>query len=119
MPPCLSSNDEVKDRVEKTEVDRLPEELERLREELLALEWGDVDLVTGRLVVGRSNWWGKSGRPRTGERERFPQLGNRIIALAGLDAETGIVMLLYLDLAWKELKPQTREHAREAIFHGP
>jgi Cu(I)/Ag(I) efflux system membrane protein CusA/SilA len=27
-------------------------------------------------------------------------------------------MLLYLDLAWKELKPQTREQAREAIFHG-
>jgi len=41
-----------------------------------------------------------------------------IIALAGLDAETGIVMLLYLDLAWKELKPQTPEQAREAIFHG-
>ena len=41
-----------------------------------------------------------------------------IIALAGLDAETGIVMLLYLDLAWKELKPQTREQAREAIFEG-
>jgi len=41
-----------------------------------------------------------------------------IIALAGLDAETGIVMLLYLDLAWKELKPKTREQAREAIFEG-
>jgi Cu(I)/Ag(I) efflux system membrane protein CusA/SilA len=41
-----------------------------------------------------------------------------IIALAGLDAETGIVMLLYLDLAWKELKPQTREQAREVIFEG-
>ena len=28
-----------------------------------------------------------------------------IIALAGLDAETGIVMLLYLDLAWKARMP--------------
>src|SRR5262249_34945696 len=28
-----------------------------------------------------------------------------IIALAGLDAETGIVMLLYLDLAWKQRRP--------------
>ncbi len=37
-----------------------------------------------------------------------------LIALAGLDAETGIVMLLYLDLAWKERKPETREDAREA-----
>jgi len=41
-----------------------------------------------------------------------------IIALAGLDAETGIVMLLYLDLAWKERKPQSREEAREAVVHG-
>jgi Cu(I)/Ag(I) efflux system membrane protein CusA/SilA len=41
-----------------------------------------------------------------------------MIALAGLDAETGIVMLLYLDLAWRERAPQTRDDAREAIFHG-
>src|SRR5437764_15463184 len=41
-----------------------------------------------------------------------------LIALAGLDAETGIVMLLYLDLAWRERKPANREEAREAIFHG-
>ena len=41
-----------------------------------------------------------------------------IIALAGLDAETGIVMLLYLDLAWKERAPTTRAEAREAIFQG-
>src|SRR5207248_750787 len=41
-----------------------------------------------------------------------------LIALAGLDAETGIVMLLYLDLAWKERKPGTREEAREAVVHG-
>ncbi len=41
-----------------------------------------------------------------------------IIALAGLDAETGIVMLLYLDLAWSERAPATRAEARDAIFHG-
>ena len=41
-----------------------------------------------------------------------------LIALAGLDAETGIVMLLYLDLAWKERKPGTRDEAREAVVHG-
>src|SRR5205814_4817482 len=41
-----------------------------------------------------------------------------IIALSGLDAETGIVMLLYLDLAWSEHRPATRAQAREAIFHG-
>jgi len=41
-----------------------------------------------------------------------------IIALAGLDAETGIVMLLYLDLAWRQHRPQTREEASTAIRAG-
>jgi len=41
-----------------------------------------------------------------------------LIALAGLDAETGIVMLLYLDLAWKDKRPATREEAREAVVAG-
>jgi len=41
-----------------------------------------------------------------------------LIALAGLDAETGIVMLLYLDIAWRERAPATQEEAREAVFHG-
>jgi Cu(I)/Ag(I) efflux system membrane protein CusA/SilA len=41
-----------------------------------------------------------------------------LIALAGLDAETGIVMLLYLDLAWKDRKPRTRDDAREAVVAG-
>jgi Cu(I)/Ag(I) efflux system membrane protein CusA/SilA len=27
-------------------------------------------------------------------------------------------MLLYLDLAWKDRKPATREDAREAVVHG-
>jgi Cu(I)/Ag(I) efflux system membrane protein CusA/SilA len=41
-----------------------------------------------------------------------------IIALAGLDAETGIVMLLYLDLAWREHMPKTREEGFAAIRAG-
>lgn len=45
-----------------------------------------------------------------------------LIALAGLDAETGIVMLLYLDLAYesrkKEGKMLTLEHLKEAIHYG-
>jgi Cu(I)/Ag(I) efflux system membrane protein CusA/SilA len=41
-----------------------------------------------------------------------------VIALAGLDAETGIVMLLYLDLAWRERKPATAAALDDAIFHG-
>jgi Cu(I)/Ag(I) efflux system membrane protein CusA/SilA len=45
-----------------------------------------------------------------------------LIALAGLDAETGVVMLLYLDLAyaqWKEEgRMQTTNDLRDAIYHG-
>jgi copper/silver efflux system protein len=45
-----------------------------------------------------------------------------IIALAGLDAETGVVMLLYLDIAhaqWiKEGKMRNLAELRDAIYHG-
>jgi Cu(I)/Ag(I) efflux system membrane protein CusA/SilA len=45
-----------------------------------------------------------------------------IIALAGLDAETGVVMLLYLDLAYEEWRTAGRLRSpadlRDAIYHG-
>jgi Cu(I)/Ag(I) efflux system membrane protein CusA/SilA len=45
-----------------------------------------------------------------------------LIALLGLDAETGIFMLLYLDLAYDEMKARgamrTKGDLREAIYHG-
>jgi Cu(I)/Ag(I) efflux system membrane protein CusA/SilA len=45
-----------------------------------------------------------------------------IIALAGLDAETGVVMLLYLDLAFADWKQRgtmrTASDLRDAIYHG-
>ena len=45
-----------------------------------------------------------------------------IIALAGLDAETGVIMLLYLDLAYDEWKQkglmQNLTDLRDAIYHG-
>ncbi|MBI4365680.1 MAG: efflux RND transporter permease subunit, partial [Deltaproteobacteria bacterium] len=45
-----------------------------------------------------------------------------IIALLGLDAETGVFMLLYLDLAYAEAKRtgrlRTRGELEEAIVHG-
>jgi Cu(I)/Ag(I) efflux system membrane protein CusA/SilA len=45
-----------------------------------------------------------------------------IIALAGLDAETGVVMLLYLDLAYDEWKlkglMRNLTDLRDAIYHG-
>jgi Cu(I)/Ag(I) efflux system membrane protein CusA/SilA len=45
-----------------------------------------------------------------------------IIALAGLDAETGVIMLLYLDLAYDERKQKglmrNLADLRDAIYHG-
>jgi Cu(I)/Ag(I) efflux system membrane protein CusA/SilA len=45
-----------------------------------------------------------------------------IIALAGLDAETGVVMLLYLDLAFEDWRRAGRLRSpadlRDAIYHG-
>lgn len=45
-----------------------------------------------------------------------------IIALMGLDAETGVFMLLFLDLAYKEAQEKgalrTQEDLHEAIIHG-
>jgi Cu(I)/Ag(I) efflux system membrane protein CusA/SilA len=45
-----------------------------------------------------------------------------IIALAGLDAETGVVMLLYLDLAFDDWKKKGAMRnvtdLRDAIYHG-
>jgi Cu(I)/Ag(I) efflux system membrane protein CusA/SilA len=45
-----------------------------------------------------------------------------IIALAGLDAETGVVMLLYLDLAFADWKKRGALNStgdlRDAIYHG-
>jgi Cu(I)/Ag(I) efflux system membrane protein CusA/SilA len=45
-----------------------------------------------------------------------------VIALAGLAAETGVVMLLYLDLAWERWQKEGRlasySDLREAIHHG-
>jgi Cu(I)/Ag(I) efflux system membrane protein CusA/SilA len=45
-----------------------------------------------------------------------------IIALAGLDAETGVVMLLYLELAYEQWKKEgrliTKADLKDAVMHG-
>jgi len=45
-----------------------------------------------------------------------------LIALAGLDAETGVIMLLYLDHAWEKFRAQGRMNSvsdlRAAVIEG-
>lgn len=41
-----------------------------------------------------------------------------LIALAGVDAETGVVMLLYLDLAYKKWKKEGRMNSEEDLIHA-
>jgi Cu(I)/Ag(I) efflux system membrane protein CusA/SilA len=41
-----------------------------------------------------------------------------LIALLGIDAETGVFMLLYLDLAYEEARRRGLGELREAIVHG-
>ena len=45
-----------------------------------------------------------------------------IIALAGLDAETGVIMLLYLDIAYEKWKSNDKmkslEDLKEAVMYG-
>ncbi len=45
-----------------------------------------------------------------------------IIALLGVDAETGVIMLLYLDISYNDMKKKglmkTMENLKEAIVHG-
>src|SRR6202035_1472605 len=39
-----------------------------------------------------------------------------LIALAGLDAETGVVMLLYLDLAWENYRAEGRMNSLSDLY---
>jgi integrase len=43
-----------------------------LRGEIIALEWGDVDLVAGTITVRRSSWRGIVGSPKSGRERKIP-----------------------------------------------
>jgi integrase len=40
--------------------------------EMIALQWGDVDLVAGTLAVRRSSWRGIVGTPKSGRDQKIP-----------------------------------------------
>ncbi|WP_455206135.1 efflux RND transporter permease subunit [Kaarinaea lacus] len=45
-------------------------------------------------------------------------VGVGLIALAGVAAEFGVVMLVYLDQAYKDRKPRNKQELREAVIEG-
>ena len=47
--------------------------------EMIALEWGDVDLAKRQLCVRRSDWNGQVGTPKGG-RQRYVPLTRRLTA---------------------------------------
>jgi len=51
--------------------------------ELLALQWGDLDLVVGRLVVRRSMWRGTEGTPKSGRSRELPLSDATVAVLKG------------------------------------
>jgi integrase len=49
--------------------------------EIRALEWDDVDLVAGRVLVRRSAWLGKVGSPKSGKAREIPLSDEAMLAL--------------------------------------
>jgi integrase len=49
--------------------------------EMIALEWGDVDLVAGTLTVRRSSWQGIVGAPKSGRDRKLPLTARFAVAL--------------------------------------
>jgi len=49
--------------------------------EILALEWGDIDLKAGLLTVMRSDWRGQIGSPKGGRARKVPLTGRALAAL--------------------------------------
>ena len=49
--------------------------------EIIALEWGDVDLVAGALTVRRSSWRGIVGTPKSGRERKVPLTARLKVAL--------------------------------------
>ena len=64
--------DAVKDDPERRALLLLGSDAGLRQGELVALEWGDVDLVAGTLTVRRSSWHGIVGTPKSGRDRKVP-----------------------------------------------
>jgi integrase len=64
--------DAMKDDVERRALLLVAGEAGLRQGEVIALEWGDVDLVAGTLTVRRSSWRGHQGSPKSGRDRKIP-----------------------------------------------
>ena len=64
--------DAMKDDPERTALLLLGSEAGLRQGEMIALEWGDLDLVTGTMTVQRSSWRGQIGTPKSGRERKVP-----------------------------------------------
>ncbi len=78
--------------------------------EIIALEWGDVDLVAGTLTVRRSSWRGHVGSPKSGRDRKIPLTKRLRAALKAARQLRSDLVFCYPDG-----KPLTRS-AIEAAF---
>jgi integrase len=64
--------DAVKDDTERRALFLVAAEAGLRQGEMVALEWGDVDFVTGTITVRRSSWRGIIGSPKGGRERKIP-----------------------------------------------
>lgn len=81
--------------------------------EIIALEWGDVDLVAATLTVRRSSWRGHVGSPKSGQDRKIPLTKRLAVALKAARHLRSELVFCYPDGA-----PLTRSAIEAALRYG-
>jgi integrase len=105
--------DAVKNDAERRAIFLVAGEAGLRQGEMLALEWGDVDLVAETLTVRRSDWRGIVGSPKSGRDRKIPLTRRLGAALRGLRHLRGARVLCQPDGT-----PHTRSAIESAFWYG-
>jgi integrase len=65
--------------------------------EVLALEWGDIDLKAGLLTVMRTDWRGQVGAPKSGKARKVPLTARAMAALRSIRHLKGKLVFCWED----------------------
>lgn len=65
--------------------------------EILALEWGDIDVKAGLLTVMRTDWRGHVGAPKSGQARKVPLTARAVAALKGIRHLKGKLVFCWED----------------------